>query len=96
MFLLYSSTFLLRDDKDLLIYAFYPSTEKQFLKWKYNFGEKPSGAHPKPLENDGARAMANYFQMDRSYFKAFNQVQDQGGSRGTTTVIVAYFEDWTP
>ncbi len=34
--------------------------------------------------------------MIRSYFKTFNQVLDQGGSRGTTTVIVSYFEDWPP
>ena len=31
-----------------------------------------------------------------SHFKTFNQVQDQGGLRRTTTVIVNYFEDWPP
>ena len=37
----------------------------------------------------------NHFGIDhRSFFKTFNQVQDQGGSIRTTTVIVNYFEDW--
>jgi len=36
------------------------------------------------------------FNKDTSYFKTFNQVQYQGGSMRTTTVIVGYFEDWPP
>ena len=32
----------------------------------------------------------------RTYFKTSNQVQDQGGMRWSTTVIVGYFEDWPP
>ena len=34
--------------------------------------------------------------MSRSHFTIFNHVQDQGGLRETTTVIVNYFEDWLP
>jgi pyruvate/oxaloacetate carboxyltransferase len=42
---------LVRDDYDLLIYALYPSTGEQFLKWKYNIEEKPKEVQPKTLEN---------------------------------------------
>jgi hypothetical protein len=36
--------------------------------------------------------------MTTSRFKIFNRVQDQGGSRRTTTVIPPWrdFEDWPP
>ena len=34
--------------------------------------------------------------MQGSHLKTFSQVQDQGRSRWTTTVIVSYFEDWPP
>jgi hypothetical protein len=30
-----------KDDFDLLIYALYPTTGEQFLKWKYGLEEKP-------------------------------------------------------
>ena len=32
---------LAKDDFDLLIYALYPTTGEQFLKWKYGLEEKP-------------------------------------------------------
>jgi len=38
---------LARDDFDLLIYALYPTTGEQFLKWKYNLEERPR-SNPRP------------------------------------------------
>jgi len=32
----------------------------------------------------------------RGYFKTFNQAQDQGGSKGTTTVLVGLFRGLPP
>jgi len=42
---------LARDDYDLLIYALYPTTGEQFLKWKYGLEEKPPEVKPKTLED---------------------------------------------
>jgi pyruvate/oxaloacetate carboxyltransferase len=42
---------LAKDDFDLLIYAIYPTTGEQFLKWKYGLEEKPSDIKPKTLED---------------------------------------------
>jgi len=42
---------LARDDFDLLIYALYPTTGEQFLKWKYGIEEKPAEVKPKTLED---------------------------------------------
>ena len=42
---------LARDDFDLLIYALYPTTGEQFLKWKYGLEEKPPEVLPKTLED---------------------------------------------
>ncbi|MDB4443971.1 pyruvate carboxylase subunit B [bacterium] len=42
---------LAKDDFDLLIYALYPSTGEQFLKWKYGLLEKPREVEPKTLED---------------------------------------------
>ena len=42
---------LARDDFDLLIYAIYPTTGEQFLKWKYGLEEKPPEGKPKTLED---------------------------------------------
>lgn len=39
---------LARDDFDLLIYALYPTTGEQFLKWKYNLEERPLRSNPRP------------------------------------------------
>ncbi len=41
---------LVRDDFDLLIYALYPTTGEQFLKWKYGLEEKPAGIRPKTMD----------------------------------------------
>ncbi|MEA2039922.1 MAG: pyruvate carboxylase subunit B [Thermodesulfobacteriota bacterium] len=42
---------LARDDFDLLIFALYPTTGEQFLKWKYGFEERLPGIRPKTLED---------------------------------------------
>jgi len=42
---------LARDDFDLLIYALYPRTGEQFLKWKYGLEERPPEVKPKTLED---------------------------------------------
>jgi pyruvate carboxylase subunit B len=42
---------LAKDDFDLLIYALYPTTGEQFLKWKYGLEERPSAVKPKTLED---------------------------------------------
>ena len=42
---------LAKDDYDLLIYALYPTTGEQFLKWKYGLEEKPPEVMPKTLED---------------------------------------------
>jgi pyruvate/oxaloacetate carboxyltransferase len=42
---------LARDDFDLLIYALYPTTGEQFLKWKYGLEQKPAAVKPKTLED---------------------------------------------
>ncbi len=42
---------LAKDDFDLLIYALYPTTGEQFLKWKYGLAEKPKSVQPKTLED---------------------------------------------
>jgi len=42
---------LARDDFDLIIYALYPTTGEQFLKWKYGLEEKPPEVRPKTLED---------------------------------------------
>lgn len=42
---------LARDDFDLLIFALYPTTGQQFLRWKYGFEERLPGIRPKTLED---------------------------------------------
>jgi pyruvate carboxylase subunit B len=42
---------LAKDDFDLLIYALYPTTGEQFLKWKYGLEKKPDSVKPKTLED---------------------------------------------
>jgi pyruvate/oxaloacetate carboxyltransferase len=42
---------LAKDDFDLLIYALYPNTGEQFLKWKYGLEEKPAEVRAKTLED---------------------------------------------
>jgi pyruvate carboxylase subunit B len=42
---------LARNDFDLLIYALYPATGEQFLKWKYGREQKPKSVAPKTLED---------------------------------------------
>ena len=42
---------LAKDDYDLLIYALYPTTGEQFLKWKYGLEPKPPELKPKTLED---------------------------------------------
>ena len=42
---------LAKDDFDLLIFALYPTTGRQFLKWKYGLEEKPPEVQPKTLED---------------------------------------------
>ena len=42
---------LAKDDFDLLIYALYPTTGEQFLKWKYGLEERPKEVLPKTLED---------------------------------------------
>ncbi|MBL7176820.1 MAG: pyruvate carboxylase subunit B [Desulfobacteraceae bacterium] len=42
---------LARDDFDLLIYALYPTTGEQFLKWKYDLEKRPPEVKPKTLED---------------------------------------------
>ena len=42
---------LAKDDYDLLIYALYPTTGEQFLKWKYGLEERPPEVKPKTLED---------------------------------------------
>jgi len=56
---------LAKDDFDLLIYAIYPTTGEQFLKWKYGLEKKPKEVIGKTLEDikkeddDLALAMKN-------------------------------------
>jgi len=53
---------LAKDDFDLLIYALYPTTGEQFLKWKYGIEERPPAVKPKTFEDirkeDAAMAAA--------------------------------------
>ena len=42
---------LAKDDFDLLIYALYPTTGEQFLKWKYGLEKKPQQIWAKTLED---------------------------------------------
>lgn len=42
---------LAKDDFDLLIYAIYPTTGEQFLKWKYGIEKRPPAVQPKTLED---------------------------------------------
>lgn len=42
---------LAKDDFDLLIYALYPTTGEEFLKWKYGLEEKPASVKPKTLDD---------------------------------------------
>jgi pyruvate/oxaloacetate carboxyltransferase len=42
---------LAKDDFDLIIYALYPTTGEQYLKWKYGLEEKPPEVQPKTLED---------------------------------------------
>jgi len=42
---------LAKDDFDLLIYALYPTTGEQFLKWKYGIEPRPASVKPKTLED---------------------------------------------
>jgi len=42
---------LAKDDYDLLVYALYPNTGEQFLKWKYGLEEKPPEVKPKTFED---------------------------------------------
>jgi pyruvate/oxaloacetate carboxyltransferase len=42
---------LAKDDFDLLIYALYPTTGEQFLKWKYGLEQRPSSVKPKTLDD---------------------------------------------
>ena len=42
---------LAKDDYDLLIYALYPTSGEQFLKWKYGIEERPPEVKPKTLED---------------------------------------------
>lgn len=42
---------LAKDDFGLLIYALYPTTGEQFLKWKYGLEEKPASVKPKTLDD---------------------------------------------
>jgi pyruvate/oxaloacetate carboxyltransferase len=42
---------LAKDDFDLLVYALYPTTGEQFLKWKYGLEQRPTSVKPKTLED---------------------------------------------
>jgi pyruvate/oxaloacetate carboxyltransferase len=42
---------LAKNDFDLLIFALYPTTGQQFLKWKYGIEERPVSVKPKTLED---------------------------------------------
>ena len=42
---------LAKDDYDLLIYALYPTTGEQFLKWKYGLEPRPAAVKPKTLDD---------------------------------------------
>jgi len=42
---------LAKDDFDLLIYALYPTSGEQFLKWKYGLEERPPEVMPKTIED---------------------------------------------
>jgi pyruvate/oxaloacetate carboxyltransferase len=42
---------LAKNDFDLLIFALYPTTGEQFLKWKYGLETRPSELKPKTLED---------------------------------------------
>ena len=42
---------LAKDDFDLLIYALYPTTGEQYLKWKYGLEERPDTVKPKTLDD---------------------------------------------
>jgi len=53
---------LAKDDFDLLIFALYPTTGEQFLKWKYGLEPRPASVKPKTLDDirkeDAAMAAA--------------------------------------
>jgi pyruvate/oxaloacetate carboxyltransferase len=42
---------LAKDDFDLLVYALYPSTGEQFLKWKHGLEQRPPAVLPTTLED---------------------------------------------
>jgi pyruvate/oxaloacetate carboxyltransferase len=42
---------LAKDDFDLLVYALYPTTGEQFLKWKYGLEQRPTSVKPKTLDD---------------------------------------------
>jgi pyruvate/oxaloacetate carboxyltransferase len=42
---------LAKDDFDLLIYALYPTTGEQYLKWKYGLEERLPTVKPKTLDD---------------------------------------------
>jgi pyruvate/oxaloacetate carboxyltransferase len=42
---------LAKNDFDLLIYALYPTTGEQFLKWKYGIEQRPASVKPKTIED---------------------------------------------
>ena len=42
---------LAKDDFDLLVFALYPTTGEQFLKWKYGLEERPPAVKGKTLED---------------------------------------------
>ena len=42
---------LAKDDFDLIIFALYPTTGEQFLKWKYGLAERPPEVKAKTLED---------------------------------------------
>jgi len=42
---------LAKDDFDLLVYALYPTTGEQYLKWKYGLEERPDTVKPKTLDD---------------------------------------------
>ncbi|MBA4423900.1 MAG: pyruvate carboxylase, partial [Syntrophus sp. (in: bacteria)] len=41
---------LAKTDEDLLVYALYPSTGEQYLKWKYGIEPMPDSVKPQPVE----------------------------------------------
>ncbi len=42
---------LAKNDFDLIIYALYPTTGEQYLKWKYGLEERPDAVKPKTLDD---------------------------------------------